>query len=98
MNLLRKRIEREIEERLEQIRTVRVLEVHALGAKDTESLLKFMHMGKIVEDIIKENIELRGKYLRLEAKLTFLADKIVAEKWRELLELSRNVMEGDYED
>ena len=94
---LRKKIEKAVEEKLENIRTVRVLEVYALGPKDVENLLEFMHQGKVVEDLIKENIELRGRYLRLEAKLAFMADKIASEKWRRVLELSHEILREEDE-
>ena len=98
MNPLRKKIEKAVEEKLENIRTVRVLEVHALGPKDVENLLEFMHQGKVVEDLIKENIELRGRYLRLEAKLAFMSDKIASEKWRRVLELSHEIIKEEEDE
>ncbi|AGK60955.1 hypothetical protein Asulf_00951 [Archaeoglobus sulfaticallidus PM70-1] len=87
-----KRVEKKIKERIEKIETIRVLEVSVLAQKDVGDLTRFMQDAKVLEDIIAQNIELRGKYLDLQAKVTFMADKIAAEKWKRILKLSKEVI------
>ena len=79
-------------------REPRAITVYALGPKDAENLIRWMKEGNMVEDLLKENMELRGKYVNLEAKLTILADRIAASKLVKIFKAAREVNKPEGED
>lgn len=99
-------IKREIRKREEKIREkveprakrIRVLKLWALGPRDAESLTKWMKEGGMLEELLKENMELRSRYVNLEAKLTVLADRIAVQKLSRIFRAAREVIEYERED
>ena len=97
-------IKREIRKREEKIREkveprakrIRVLKLWALGPRDAESLTKWMKEGGMIEELLKENMELRSRYINLEAKLTVLADREAVRKLAKLLRAAREVVGREY--
>ncbi len=77
---------------------VRVLKVYALGPKDAESLIRWMKEGSMLEELLKENMELRSRYINLEAKLTVLADRIAVQKLSKIFKAAREVVKSERED
>ena len=74
---------------------VRVLKVWALGPRDAETLIRWMKEGSMLEELLKENMELRSRYINLEAKLTVMADRIAVMKLRRIFRAAREeVIEG----
>ena len=71
---------------------IRVLRIWALGPRDAESLIRWMKEGSMLEELLKENMELRSKYINLEAKLTVLADRICVEKLSKIFRAAREVI------
>ena len=70
---------------------IRVLKVWALGPSGAESLIKWMKEGSMLEELLKENMELRSRYINLEAKLTVLADRIAVQKLSRIFKAAREV-------
>jgi len=71
---------------------IRVLKVYALGPKDAETLVKWMKEGGMLEELLKENMELRSRYINLEAKLSVLADRIAVHKLSKIFRAAREVI------
>jgi len=84
------KLRRKAAEKLEAKR-IRVLKVWALGPSDALSIVKWMKEGSMLEELLRENIELRGRYINLEARLTMLADRIAAEKLRRIFLAARKI-------
>lgn len=74
---------------------IRVLKVWALGPKDAETLVKWMKEGSMLEELLKENMELRSRYINLEAKLTVLADRIAVQKLSRIFRAAREFVKGE---
>lgn len=92
---IEERVRRKASEILEGTETkVRVLKVWALGPRDTMALIKWMKEGSMIQELLKENMELRGKYTYLEARLTMEADRIASRKLRRIFRAAREVSEG----
>jgi len=89
-----------LRERIEpKVKRIRVLKVWALGPSGAESLIKWMKEGSMLEELLKENMELRSKYINLEAKLTVLADRIAVQKLGKIFRAAREVVrEHERED
>ena len=77
---------------------IRVLKVYALGPRDAETLVRWMKEGAMLEELLKENMELRSKYINLEAKLTVLADRIAVQKLSKIFKAAREVVKSERED
>ena len=99
-----RRIEARARERIrqalepEESKRARVLILWALGPKDTHDLLRWMKEGSMIEQLLKENMELRAKWINLEARLTVLADRIAARKLARVFKAAREVVDGEGED
>lgn len=93
---------RKAEERLREklgpkAKRIRVLKLFALGPRDAETLIRWMKEGSMLEELLKENMELRSRYINLEAKLTVLADRIAVEKLRRVFRAAREYVRDEYE-
>ena len=92
-----KKAEAKLREKLEaRAKKVRVLKLWALGPRDAETLIRWMKEGSMLEELLKENMELRSRYVNLEAKLTVLADREAVRKLAKLLKAAREVISDEY--
>lgn len=91
------KVREKVREKIEpKAKKIRVLKIWALGPRDAESLTKWMKEGSMLEELLKENMELRSRYVNLEAKLTVLADRIAVQKLRRIFRAAREEV-GEYE-
>ena len=91
-----RQLEAKVKERIERVTKVRVLKIWALGPRDTQDLLRWMKEGSMLEELLKENMELRSRYINLEAKLTVLSDREAVRKLARLLKAAREVVGNEY--
>ncbi len=88
-----KRKEEALKEKISpKAKRIRVLKVWALGPSGAESLIKWMKEGGMLEELLKENMELRSRYINLEAKLTVLADRIAVQKLSRIFRAAREAI------
>ena len=91
-----KRAETKLREKLEaRAKKVRVLKLWALGPRDAETLIRWMKEGSMLEELLKENMELRSRYINLEAKLTVMADRIAVQKLKRIFRAAREEVDND---
>jgi hypothetical protein len=95
-----RKAEAKLREKLEaKAKKIRVLKLWALGPKDAETLMRWMKEGSMLEELLKENMELRSRYVNLEARLTILADRIAVQKLSRIFRAAREeVVESEGED
>ncbi|MCE4601264.1 MAG: hypothetical protein F7C38_06855 [Desulfurococcales archaeon] len=93
------KVKEKVREKIEpKAKKIRVLRIWALGPRDAESLIKWMKEGGMIEELLKENMELRSKYVNLEARLTILADRVAVQKLSRIFRAAREVIESEGED
>jgi len=93
------KLKEKVREKIEpKAKKIRVLRIWALGPHDAETLNRWMKDGKMIEELLKENMELRSKYVNLEAKLTVLSDRIAARKLARIFRIAREVVRDEGED
>ena len=91
------KLKEKVREKIEpKAKRIRVLKIWALGPRDAESLTKWMKEGGMIEELLKENMELRSRYVNLEAKLTVLSDREAVRKLARLLKAAREVVGSEY--
>lgn len=94
-----RRVEEKVRERLSgEIRRVWVLKVYALGPSDMRDLIRWSRgEGPVLEEVLKELIEMRGEYLKLKALMRELVDREATRKLVQLYKLREEVMSGEGE-
>ena len=93
-----RQLEAKVKERIERVTKVRVLKIWALGPRDTQDLLRWMKEGSMLEELLKENMELRARWINLEAKLTVVSDRIASRKLARVFKAAREVVSDEGED
>ena len=100
---------REAEQRVSErigprARRIRVLRIYPLGPYEAEIVMRWAKEpkgtdqwrkeGSLLRELLMENMELRGKYTYLEARLTMEADRIASRKLRRIFRAAREVSGG----